>query len=67
MTGQQIKQKIEDLNTTIKMNLNPCGFVLDNDISICIEEIRKLQTICTHETDGAGHCRYCGITLKEDK
>ena len=58
LTPIQIKEKIDHYNELIEKCFYPNKFTLNNCIVEMTEEIKKLQTICSHEFEN-GYCIYC--------
>ena len=63
MSGQEIRQKIDENNKKIRLKLDT--FVLTDEIKKCLAENAELQKICEHEFDEDNICIYCDI-CKED-
>ena len=64
MDGQEIRQKIDDINFQIKEILNK--FVLTEEIKKLAREKGALQAICSHEFKD-GFCIYCDVSEDEIK
>lgn len=58
MTGNEIKQKIEENNRKIEFLLTPSMFTLNNEVSILLKENENLQKSCDHSFEN-GFCIYC--------
>ena len=59
MTGEEIKERITELNRKIRENQEVVQFVLNLETSGLIKEIEALQAQCQHSYV-AGICAYCG-------
>lgn len=67
MTGEQIKLRIEELNSQIREMIMPSFYTLNNGVQDLMNEIKNLQLQCPHEWDEDGFCVYCNkINPKED-
>ena len=59
MTGQEIRQKINDLYREQNARVDIFStFVFNPDVLNFNAKIRELQSICPHEFDN-GYCIYC--------
>lgn len=58
MTGNEIKQKIEENNRKIESLLTPSMFTLNNEVSTLLKENENLQKSCDHSFEN-GFCIYC--------
>lgn len=63
MTKQEIRIKIDKNNALMEKVLRPNTFTLNNIVSDCLEENRKLQSICQHEVDEEGFCIWCDLQV----
>lgn len=58
LSGNEIKQKIDDNNAIIESIFRPNQFTLNNTVSALLIENEKLQQQCAHEYE-EGYCKYC--------
>lgn len=63
MTKHEIRKKIDANNALMEKVLSPNTFTLNNIVSDCLEENRKLQSICQHEVDEDGFCIWCDLQV----
>lgn len=60
MTGQKVKQQIDENNAMIESVVTPNIFTLNNTVADLLEKNRKLQKKCPHEFEN-GFCKFCYI------
>lgn len=58
MTGKEIKERIDNLNSEIVNLTNPGIFSLNIEVMKKLQEINHLQEECSHEFEN-GFCKYC--------
>ena len=66
MTGEQIKLRIEELNSQIREMVMPNFFTLNKKVTSLMNEIKDLQKECPHEWDEDGFCIYCNLIKPEE-
>jgi hypothetical protein len=60
MTGQEIRDLINENNLKIEQILSVTSFVLNKEVHRLIGENKALADLCiNHEDDGTGLCKYC--------
>ena len=59
MSGEEIREKIIELNDSITNEISPAVFVLNEKVSKAQKEIEYLRRICDHKYDDLGYCIYC--------
>lgn len=59
--GQEIKNRVAELNNLIQETLWPQYMVIDEKIGEIVKELEELQKQCPHYFV-EGQCEYCGIT-----
>lgn len=65
MTGEQIKLRIEELNSQIREMVMPNFFTLNKKVTSLMNEIKELQSNCPHQFDN-GYCQFCGIKEEDN-
>lgn len=58
MSGQEIRQKIDENNRLIESEVSPAIFVLNKKVSFAIAENQQLRAQCAHKFHN-GFCVYC--------
>ena len=70
LTGEQIKQKINELNQK-RLELMEGDtfntFILDQKAQTYFKRIKSLQDHCPHKSGDNGICIYCGREVEDDK
>ena len=59
MNGNEVRQKIIELNEIISNKLTPAFFTLNDEVKKAQEQIEQLRKVCPHEYDELGYCIYC--------
>ena len=63
MSGQEIRERINENNKKIQAALNK--FILNEDINKMVKENAELRSICKHEFVN-GMCKFCDKVEKND-
>lgn len=58
MTQSQIRARVNELYKLIEDNIDPCSFVLNEEVKKYSDEIESLQKQCAHEFHN-GICIHC--------
>ena len=58
MNQDEIKDRIDYLNTLIEKSTDTCSFVLNKEVKEYIEEIESIQSKCNHKFEN-NICCYC--------